>query len=259
MSLTAPLPTPPNPSPSPSAEEGPRRPGSAALWVRVAMAVLVLAGSFALRSRQAGQVNAAMRSGRASPFQLKELPMELGHWRGKAEVLDQEIARATGCTDHAFRSYTDERTGQVVGVIVLYGPAAEIFIHAPDNCYPAQGYTVGDGPFDRSMVVDRDVNVPLKRALYVRGEGGQADHQEVYHTWWYDRRWTPQLPIFKQAERIPGMLKVHVTRRVLSGEYRDAANPCEDFLAQLLPAIQRRLDEALARPSPASTPTLAGR
>jgi hypothetical protein len=46
---------------------------------------------------------------------------------------------------------------------------------------------------------------------------------------------------YKRFERIPGMLKVHLARRVTEHERRDIGNPCEAFLEALLPEVERRL------------------
>src|SRR5205823_6693590 len=105
---------------------------------RVALAVAALAASAGVRYWQGRRVDAALAQGKVSPFPLGELPLTLGPWRGSAEVMDPLIARAAGCTDHTFRTYTDERTGVKLGLFVIYGPAVDVFIHSPGNCYPAQ-------------------------------------------------------------------------------------------------------------------------
>jgi hypothetical protein len=218
------------------------------LWSQVALAVVLLSTSLAVRVWQGRRFDQVMREGRKPPFALSTLPMTLGPWQGSDERLDPRIAQATGCTDHAFRSFTDTRTGVRLSVIVLYGPAAEVFIHAPDNCYPAQGYHAADDVATRIINPD-GVAAPFQAVIYAKGEGGQAEREDVYHCWYYNGHWTPQLPIIKQAERIPGMLKVHVWRRATDGEFRDDHNPCEDFLNRLVPEIQRRLDSAESTPS----------
>jgi hypothetical protein len=214
----------------------------------VVLAVALLGTSLAVRAWQGQRFDQMMREGRTPPFALGSLPMTLGPWQGTDERLDPRIAQATGSTDHVFRSFIDTRTGVRLSVIILYGPAAEVFIHAPDNCYPAQGYRAVEDAVTR--VIDSEgVAAPFQAVIYAKGEGGQAECEDVYHCWYYSDRWTPQLPIIKQAERIPGMLKVHVWRRASDGEFRDDHNPCEDFLNRLVPEIQRRLGPAESPPS----------
>jgi hypothetical protein len=64
--------------------------------------------------------------------------------------------------------------------------------------------------------------------------------------------------VYKRFERLPGMLKVHVTRHVMGEhERRDIGNPCESLLEALLPALERRLAAAVTpsggRPSQGTT------
>ena len=62
---------------------------------------------------------------------------------------------------------------------------------------------------------------PFRSLVYAKGEGGPADLQEVYYSWWYNGRWTPDVGKQKQFERIPSMYKVHLARRV-DGRARSA-------------------------------------
>src|SRR4051794_30656056 len=187
-------PPPPDPrmslSAPPTAAAAPARPArpparpAARFWARVARAVAVLGASGVLRAWQGLRFDAVQREGRLPPFPLSEVPMTLGPWRGEAESLDPAIARGTGSTDHAFRTYTDSRTGVKIGVIVLYGPSADVFIHAPDRCYPAQGYATAKAPVTRPIDAGDGVKAPFHAAVYIKGEGGQAERQEVYHSWY---------------------------------------------------------------------------
>lgn len=206
---------------------------------RVAAAVALLLGSLALREAQASRVDARLRDGRTPPFALAGLPMRVGHWSGTDEAMEPRIARATGCTDHVFRTYTDARTGTRLGVIVLYGPATEVFIHAPEQCYPAQGYALAEGPEAREVG-----GRSYRSMVFEPGPRGVGARQEVYYSWRLGGTWSPDLPRMKQLERAAGMFKVHLARRVAPGEYRRAGNPCEDFLAALGPELDRRIDEA---------------
>jgi hypothetical protein len=236
------------PSSSPSPE--PVR-GAAARWARVVLACLVLAASGGVRWWQARQVNAVLEEGRTAPFPLAELPMELGDWKGEPTDLDPKIARRTGATDLITRRYVDQRTGATVEVIVLYGPSTEVYGHVPEVCYQAAGYEKVAGPESRPIRAGEG-EAPFRTLVYSKGEGGQADLHEVYYSWRYPSHWSPEVVgVYKRFERIPGMLKVHLARRVTEHERRDIGNPCESLLHVLLPEIERRLppSAAPARPS----------
>src|SRR4051812_22105076 len=209
------------------------RGGGAARWARVALACALLGASGGIRWWQARRVEAVLEGGRSAPFTLAEVPLVLGDWRGEDTVLDPKIARRTGATDLVTRRYVDQRTGATLEAIVLYGPSTEVYGHAPEVCYQAAGYEKVAGP-DVRKVRAGGLEVPFRTLVYTKGEGGQADLHEVYYSWRYSTHWSPDvMSIYKRFERIPGMLKVHLARRVTENERRDIGNPCESFLEAL--------------------------
>lgn len=222
-----------------------RRPG---VWVRVALAVALVAASAGVRYWQQGRYDEILRAGKVSPFPLAEVPLELGPWRGIDDHLDPEIASATGAVDAIFRTYTNQQTGVKVSLILLYGPAAEVRIHAPENCYPSSGYARAAGPETRRVDPEGAFPpVPFFAHTFARGAGGGLNEaQRVFCSWFYDGRWTPVLASYKHQERIPGMFKLHLARMVAPAETFDSdddlTDPCEDLVALLLPVIQKRID-----------------
>ena len=189
-----------------------RRPLGASVWARIFLAVTFLGVAGGVRFWQAWRVQDYILKNQETPFPLKDIPLTLGDWKGKEDKLDPEIAQATGCRDYIFRTYTDERTGVRLSVIVLFGPPMDVIEHAPDKCSPMAGYTDVDGPSGKCVPVG-DRRIPFSAITFQKGEGGGADRQEVYYTWHYGQ-WTPMRGSTKQVERIPGMYKVHLARGV---------------------------------------------
>ena len=254
-SVPAPLTASPESGSEASAHEllppPPRRgPGAVGLWVRVGLAVALLAASALGRAWQARRVDEMLRDGRVSPFPLADIPHTLGTWTGHDEALDTIIARATGSTDRMNRVYQDTVTGQKVSVIVLFGPSTEMFVHAPEVCYPASGYDCVSGPIHRNLVVG-DGQWPFRELVYHKGEGGSADQQDVYYCWRYGGRWTPNITTMKGFERLPGMFKVQVARPAKDQELDllSIGNPCELFLTLLMPEIEQRIAHATKAPA----------
>ena len=221
----------------------------AGLWARVGLAVALLAASAAGRAWQGRRVDQRLRDGRIAPFAVAELPKTLGPWVGIDITMDPIIARATGSTEQVQRSYQNTITGQKVEMIFLFGPSTEMFIHAPDVCYPAAGYERIAGPVPHQIAAPGDApRWPFQELIYAKGEGGAADQQEVYFSWRYAGEWSPGMLTRKASERIPGMFKVQVARPIRDRELavRGIGNPCEAFLAYLMPEIDRRIAQGQA-------------
>lgn len=228
------------------------RPGRA-FWGRAALACLLLAVSGGIRMRQVGRLETALRDGRTAPFALESVPMNLGDWQGEATTIDPKIARRTGATDLVTRKYVDRRTGATVEAILLYGPTTEVYGHAPEVCYQAAGYHKVQGPEARSIAAG-EARAPFRSLVYAKGEGGRAELHEVYYSWRFTRHWSPDVAgSYKRFERIPGMLKVHLTRRVTEHENREVGNPCEALLDVLVPELERRWEAATATTATAAT------
>jgi hypothetical protein len=128
-------------------------------------------------------------------------------------------------------------------MIVLFGPATEVFVHIPEVCYTGAGHMQSAGA-DKRIVRSGGVEPPFGSLVFVKGQGAAADIEEVYYSWRYPGHWTPELVTMKQFERIPGMYKVHLARRLTEHERRDVGNPCEWLLEILVPQIERRLTPA---------------
>jgi EpsI family protein len=215
----------------------------AGTWLCVVLVCALLALSGVVRWTQARRFQALSDAWKESPFPLDELPLTLGPWRGEAVQMDEQVARATGATDHILRRYVNQVTGVKVDLILLYGPASSVFIHRPETCYPSAGFEPVEAPSERNVQAG-DLRAPFRALVYARGEGAQTERQEVYYSWRYNGRWTPDVGTFKQLERIPGMYKVHLARSVTEHEKRDVGNPCEAFLQELLPVLEVRVRQA---------------
>ena len=185
MSLTATQPTaaPPAPADGRPALAGP-------CWPAPALACALVLGSGAVRWWQARQVEAKLAGERESPFPLESLPMTLGDWAGEKTELDPLIVARTGSNDLITRRYVNQATGVALDVIVMHGPASEVFIHSPTNCYPQAGYTAAGDATDRP-VRGPDGPVTFRSVAYTKGDPAHAETQEVYFSWRYNGHWTP--------------------------------------------------------------------
>ena len=91
--------------------------------------------------------------------------------RGSDTKLDPLIARGTGADQIVTRRYVNQDTGVDIDVILLYGPAVEMYIHAPEVCYPAAGYAQVAGP-DVREIESGGRTGPVQGAGLLEGRGG---------------------------------------------------------------------------------------
>jgi hypothetical protein len=226
----------------------------------VVIAVVLLAGSAGIRYLMEAAVAERISSTRFSPFPLADIPMEFGPWKGKEEKLDEYIAKKTGSTDYITRRYTNEKTGSIIDVLMLYGPAAEMGYHHPQACYPNAGYTLVGGGDLRPIsyeVDDTPRSVSFRNLVFQRGEGGLADRQQVYYVWKYSDTYALDLGQPSAFGRLPGMFKIQIARSLARTESPDgranAGNPCEDFLSRLMPIFEGKVEGGSPSPAPVDT------
>jgi Protein of unknown function (DUF3485) len=244
MSLTAPT------AAAPRAPAIGARTSGALLACAAVVCALVLA-SGAARWWQAHKLADALNLERETKVPLETLPMTLGDWVGEKTEIDPQIVAGTGSDDLITRRYVNRVTGVAVEVIILHGPAMEIFIHTPDYCYPRAGYFEAGEAMNRT-ISSLGAKMPFRSVAYTKGDRARADTQEILYSWRYNGHWATSVNRPKEMERIAGMYKVQVSRRLQPGEIRSVANPCEAFLELMVPALEARIREQSQPPQAAA-------
>jgi EpsI family protein len=222
-------------------------------WILIACILLGLSG--AVRHWRSLQFLAIENQSKESPFPLREIPYVLGTWRsleGTEATLDPEIARIAGSSDHVIRAYVDDKTGERVTVLLLYGPSQAVWAHTPEVCYPASGFT--------TVIPSREIQVPLedsartaafREALYGKTRGGLTELSEVYYSFFNAGVWRSDMSgQWKQFRYHPGMFKIQIERRVKTPQLGDS--PAKGLLALLVREIEER-SSSTARPASSTT------
>jgi hypothetical protein len=210
----------------------------------ITCALLAISGG--IRFWREWQFYGLAKTGAVSPFPLNELPKSLGRWQwveGSDNQLEPEVARVAGSSDHIVRDYIDEKAGQRVSALVLYGLAAVAFAHTPDACYPGHGYRLvpGLGPEDRELSIPGlTAPVRCRWAVYAKNVGGIERYDAVYHTFFYNGEWLPDLTSqWKSFRYHPGVFKIQLQRAVTELVREDG--PSEDLLSEIIRVIIGRL------------------
>jgi Protein of unknown function (DUF3485) len=249
VSTNDPRPTPPSPAENPPANRAKGRAVSS-LWGWMTLACLLLGASGGVRAWQDHRFAAVQNDVAVSPFPLKDLPQTLGDWRaqeGSDTILDPEIARIAGSSDHVIRTYTNAATGQSLTALVLFGSAKVVYAHQPAVCYPAAGYRPIAETLTRSIPNGSGPPAQFYSQVYARQKDRTQGRQEVFFSFRHGNRWFPDPGRFwKDFRHHASMYKVQIQRPVSESEsstaQREQDNPTEQFLARLLPEIEREIE-----------------
>jgi hypothetical protein len=234
-------------SPRESSSEAPQpiatRPLSSP-WRWMVAACLILGISGGIRFWRERQFAILAEESSSPPFRMDELPRILGDWRSEPAMddrLEAEISQIAGANDYVVRTYLNEKTGDQMSALVIYGLARKVYGHKPEVCYPAAGYQLVAGPVDRELKVPglKDP-VQYRWAIYMKRVGGIGVYQETYHTFYYDGKWNQdtanQWKLFRYR---PAMFKIQLARTV-SGLSDEVNGPSEALLGAIVQEITSR-------------------
>ncbi len=173
----------------------------------------------------------------ACPFPLQELKRSLGTWRSDEKndgTLDPEIARIAGSSDHIIRVYVDEKSGEKITALVLYGLARSVHGHIPEVCYPASGFKPFGPPIN--LQLERLPKVKCRKGFYAKNGGESGPLEEVCYSFLHNGEWLPDVSDrWKMFRQEPGIFKVQLHRRVSS--VSSDQHPTENLLALIVDDI----------------------
>jgi hypothetical protein len=238
-------------------------PGGIWPWVWMALACTLLIASGLVRGWQDGRFEAARNTAVAPTFPLRELPGRLtivdprtgtaSLWRqakGGDEALDPQVARIAGSKDSLVRNYVEEQTGVTLTLLVLYGQAERVSAHTAEVCYPAIGFEQADDLIDHRIRFGAEDNPPAEfRSTAFARRANTLERVEVYYSFRQQGRWSPHVEgNWKALSVDPALFKVQIQRRLADQERRHLNNPSEQFLAALLPELEKRIAAAAGTP-----------
>jgi hypothetical protein len=232
-------------SPIPDAKPATAQNSPKSLWVWMAVTCLLLGISGGFRFWREWQFQTLADASTTCPFPVKDLPKSLGGWgmvEGSQGQLDPEVAQTAGASEHNHfrREYIDEKSGERVSILVLYGLAHTVFAHTPDSCYPASGYRLVLGPEDRQLSIP-GVTTPVqcRAAIYAKKVGSVVRYEEVYWTFFHNKEWLPELKDrWKSFRYHPGAFKIQLQRPVSRLTFEDS--PTEALLSEFVQDIGKR-------------------
>ena len=127
------------------------------------------------------------------------------------------MARIAGSSDSIERTYINEKSGERVVVLILYGLATIVWPHAPDACYPAVGFRQLIAPVDVPVEISgSNIQALFRVQTFAKINANQAeDCREVAHSFRNAGRWgIDWLKDWKSFRYHPGMFKVQVQPQI---------------------------------------------
>jgi EpsI family protein len=112
-------------------------------------------------------------------WSVKDLPMQLGSWRGEDAEINPEIAAATGAYAIANRIYSNGKGQSVSLHTAMFDDPSEGVYHSPLNCYRSSGWTQKKST-QADIKVSEDLTIPVKLVTWEKNE-----HERIIVAYWY--------------------------------------------------------------------------
>jgi len=194
---------------------------------------------------------------------VHQVPKQINDWVciEEGSVSDAELKMAE-LHSYVMRHYRNQRTGAIVTMLLMCGPTGPVAVHPPTACYAGQGYEqIGDVATHRVVSGQHsgDGNIASGSAATHRlmtaqfRKPGRANLRKarIFWSWSASGEWsTPVSPRLEFAG-CPTLFKLYVTQEAHDLLPLDGTTPAEEFLREVLPAINQSVFSA---ESPAPVP-----
>jgi len=216
-----------------------------------------LATSGGVRFWRERQFETIARENERCPFALDEFPKILGTWHvdeGVSPKLDPDIARIAGANAYLLQNYIDQKSGAVVLVLILYGPARSVFGHSPEVCYPANGYQPVMPPAEHQFLDSTSpFPVRFRSAFFSKKLGATNRYEEVYYTFRHNEQWLPEVANqWKLFRYHPGMFKILLQRPTT--DLSTENSPTESLFREIVREVNVRIAQHKTPTASAMTP-----
>jgi Protein of unknown function (DUF3485) len=165
---------------------------------------------------------------------LDHVPLACGDWRGEELPYEADDMARAGIKRCVFRRYRNQRTREVVSLLLVCGRGGPISVHTPDICYTGAGYRQISDALTKIVEWDGGQKGTFRVARF--GKPAVIPTQlEIYWSWSRDgRSWeAPENPRVPLA-RLPSLYKLYVVREFVAGSREETFDSCQEFLRRAL-------------------------
>lgn len=180
-----------------------------------------------------------------SAARLADVPSSVGDWVGAdLKVDDRQLARAEA-VGYLCRRYVQRRTGAEVSVFLICGRPGPISVHPPTICYQGLGFQVVGSPARYNTESDAEASrATFFWANFTKADVATPEQLRIYWGWKAGSAWqAPDYPrlTFGGAQ---ALYKLYITYRAAPGGDLPDHDPCQDFMRDFLPDLERALSPA---------------
>jgi len=183
----------------------------------------------------------------------KRFPIRFGNWEYVQDIEGdpKELERA-GAVGHVSRLFRNIDTKEQVSAFVVCATPHDASGHTPDRCYPGAGFEIAEAEHRQSIRLEDGRTAETFTGTFRKG----GTTLRVYWTYGVDGKWVaPQIARIELAE-VAAVNKLYAIIDESRTTKARAMATCDEFLASLLPELDRSL--ARTQEKPAAEPAAAG-
>jgi hypothetical protein len=181
---------------------------------------------------------------------LGKLPLTLGDWEGRENVLDEKernLYAASQAVAWVTRRYVHRVTGESLSLLVLCGPPGPTAAHSPEACYGGGGFDLS-GPLELKELA---YGTPPAKAVFqvgnfIRANAASPLGLRIYWSFRGGSSWEVPENTRLAFARYPALYKIYVVREMAMAE---GVQPVDEVAPQLIQALLPELERLLPRES----------
>lgn len=204
-------------------------------------AFLVLAASGVSHRLWSGAWKLSDEPGK-SASRLPEISSSIGDWVGADLEIDTKQLERAEAVGYLCRHYIQRGSGSEVTVFILCGRPGPISVHPPTICYQGLGFQVKGEPTRYKAKGDTDTPAAeFFWADFIKPDPAIPEHLRIYWAWKSGRGWLAPNHARFTFGGAQALYKMYITYRAVPGSELPERDPCQDFMREFLPELERAL------------------
>jgi hypothetical protein len=212
--------------------------------------VLLIVALTVVQIRMTDRFSGANISAEDKAELLKNVPLNIGDWKGEDKPVDERIKDTAGAVGAVSRTYRNSRTGEVVDLWLIVGHGREISAHTPDICYRASGFTARAPENSEFVYVEEGrPNTPFLTNTFFREDVSGRQLVRVFWTWYDTENEANEEKVVWEAPKnsrwhfgnTRALYKMYFTSAMRDPLETAEASPCLRFGREFLPQVEKAL------------------